>query len=299
MYSSAFMNNKGGLEMDLKLNYTELIKKLIVVIVAGLLNAIGMNLFLTPAKVYASGFAGLSQLLSQILGDFLSIHISTGVLFSLFNIPVVILAWKKVGKAFTFFSFLCVIFMTLFLEIIPVRAVSNDIILNAIFGGIISAIGVGIALKWGASTGGLDIIAMILSKIKDKPVGTYFFFFNAIIIIAAGYVYGWEKALYTLVTLYVSTRIIDAIHTRHVKITALIVTKNGTDVRKAIHSRLVRGITTIPATGAYTNENKEMLMIVITRYELYELERVIKQVDPSAFTNVLQTVGVFGLFRKD
>lgn len=98
------------------------------------------------------------------------------MLFSLFNIPVVILAWKKVGKAFTFFSFLCVIFMTLFLEIIPVRAVSNDIILNAIFGGIISAIGVGVALKWGASTGGLDIIAMILSKIKDKPVGTYFFF---------------------------------------------------------------------------------------------------------------------------
>ena len=79
-------------------------------------------------------------------------------------------------------------------------------------------------------------------------------------------------------TLYVSTRIIDAIHTRHVKITALIVTKNGADVRKAIHSRLVRGITTIPATGAYTNENKEMLMMVITRYELYELERIIRQV---------------------
>ncbi len=100
-------------------------------------------------------------------------------------------------------------------------------------------------------------------------------------------------------TLYVSTRIIDAIHTRHVKITALIVTKNGADVRKAIHSRLVRGITTIPRTGAYTNENKEMLMMVITRYELYELERIIKQVDPGAFTNILQTVGVFGLFRKD
>ncbi len=182
--------------------------------------------------------------------------------------------------------------MTLFLEIIPVRAVSNDIILNAIFGGIISAIGVGIALKWGASTGGLDIIAMILSKNKKISLSVHtFFFFNAIIIIAAGYVYGWEKALYTLVTLYVSTRIIDAIHTRHVKITALIVTKNGADVRKAIHSRLVRGITTIPATGAYTNENKEMLMMVITRYELYELERIIKQVDPGAFTNILQTVG--------
>ncbi len=152
--------------MDLKLNYVELMKKLIIVIIAGLLNAIGMNLFLTPAKVYASGFAGLSQLLSQILNDFASIHVSTGVLFALFNIPVVILAWKKVGKAFTLFSFLCVVFMTLFLEIIPVRAVSHDIILNAIFGGLISAIGVGIALKWGASTGGLDIIAMIISKVK-------------------------------------------------------------------------------------------------------------------------------------
>ncbi|ENQ3080489.1 TPA: YitT family protein [Bacillus pseudomycoides] len=285
--------------MDLKLNYAELTKKLVVVIVAGLLNAIGMNLFLTPAKVYASGFAGLSQLLSQVLGDFLSIHISTGVLFSLFNIPVVILAWKKVGKSFTFFSFLSVAFMTLFLEIVPVKAVSHDIILNAIFGGLISAVGVGLALKWGASTGGLDIIAMILSRRKGKPVGTYFFLFNAIIIIAAGYLYGWEKALYTLVTLYVSSRIIDAIHTRHVKITAFIVTKNGAEVRKAIHERLVRGITSVPATGAFTNENKEMLMIVITRYELYELERIIKKVDPGAFTNVLETVGVFGLFRKD
>ena len=285
--------------MDLKLNYAELTKKLVVVIVAGLLNAIGMNLFLTPAKVYASGFAGLSQLLSQVLGDFLSIHISTGVLFSLFNIPVVILAWKKVGKSFTLFSFLSVVFMTLFLEIVPVKAVSHDIILNAIFGGVISAVGVGLALKWGASTGGLDIIAMILSRVKDKPVGTYFFLFNAIIITLAGYLYGWEKALYTLVTLYVSSRIIDAIHTRHVKITAFIVTKNGTEVREAIHERLVRGITTVPATGAFTNENKEMLMIVITRYELYELERVIKKVDPGAFTNVLETVGVFGLFRKD
>ncbi|ENQ3107561.1 Uncharacterized membrane-anchored protein YitT, contains DUF161 and DUF2179 domains [Bacillus sp. 491mf] len=285
--------------MDLKLNYAELTKKLVVVIIAGLLNAIGMNLFLTPAKVYASGFAGLSQLLSQVLGDFLSIHISTGVLFSLFNIPVVILAWKKVGKSFTFFSFLSVVFMTIFLEIVPVKAVSHDIILNAIFGGLISAVGVGLALKFGASTGGLDIIAMILSRVKDKPVGTYFFLFNAIIIIAAGYLYGWEKALYTLVTLYVSSRIIDAIHTRHVKITAFIVTKNGAEVSKAIHERLVRGITTIPATGAFTKENKEMLMIVITRYELYELERIVKKVDPGAFTNVLETVGVFGQFRKD
>ena len=106
------------------------------------------------------------------------------------------------------------------------------------------------------------------------------------------------KALYTLVTLYVSTRIIDAIHTRHVKITALIVTKNGADVRKAIHSRLVRGITTIPATGAYTNENKEMLMMVITRYELYELERIIKQVTQVHLQIYCKQLGCSDCFGK-
>lgn len=105
--------------------------------------------------------------------------------------------------------------------------------------------------------------------------------------------------MYTLVTLYVSTRVIDTIHTRHVKLTALIITKKATELKKAIQSKLVRGITSIQAKGAYTNEEKEMLMVVITRYELFDLERTIREVDPNAFTNILQTTGVFGFFRKD
>jgi uncharacterized membrane-anchored protein YitT (DUF2179 family) len=189
--------------------------------------------------------------------------------------------------------------MSFFLEVIPVIHVSKDILLNAVFGGVIAAVGVGMTLKWGASTGGMDIIAMVLSRMKDKPVGTYFFTLNAIIIITAGFLYGWEKALYTLVTLYASTRVIDAIHTRHEKVTALIITKKSDEMKKAIHDKLVRGITTIPAKGAFTNESKEMMMIVITRYELYDLERIIKDVDPSAFTNIVQTAGVYGFFRRD
>jgi uncharacterized membrane-anchored protein YitT (DUF2179 family) len=117
--------------------------------------------------------------------------------------------------------------------------------------------------------------------------------------LTAGYLYGWEKALYTLVTLYTSTRVIDAIHTRYEKLTALIITKKGDELRKAIHSKLVRGITAIPAKGGYTNETKDMLMIVITRYELFDLERIIKEVDPKAFTNFVETTNVVGFFRRD
>ncbi len=274
-------------------------KKLVIVIIGALLNAIAMNFFLIPANVYASGFTGIAQLLSDIISDLTPLSLSTGILLFVLNIPVTILGWLKVGKSFTIYSFISVFFMSFFLEVIPIEAQSGDILLNAVFGGVIAAVGVGITLKWGASTGGMDIVAMILSRMKDKPVGTYFFIMNAVIIVTAGYLYGWEKALYTLVTLYASTRVIDAIHTRHEKLTAMIVTKKADELKHAIHSKLVRGITTVPAKGAFSGEQKEMMIIVITRYELFELERVIKDVDPNAFTNIVQTTGIFGFFRRE
>lgn len=274
-------------------------KKVIIVIVGALLNAVGLNLFLIPADVYSGGFTGIAQLLSRVLEEYSPIYISTGVLLLLLNIPVAILGWMKVGKSFTLYSFISVALTSIFLSIIPLEKVSDDILLNAVFGGVIQAVGVGLTLKWGASTGGLDIIAMVLSRVKDRPIGTYFFSLNAIIILTAGLLYGWEKALYTLVALYASTRVIDMIHTRHVKLTAMIITQKADELKRAIHEKLVRGITLIPAKGAYSNESKDMLMIVITRYELYDLEKVIKEVDPSAFTNVIQSMGVFGFFRKE
>ncbi|WP_160724665.1 YitT family protein [Bacillus sp. USDA818B3_A] len=275
------------------------VKKVVIVAAGALLNALAMNLFLIPANVYSSGFAGIAQLLSKVLSDYTPINISMGLLLLLLNIPVAILGWKKVGRSFTIYSFVSVVLSSLFLSIIPIKQVSHDILLNAVFGGVILAIGVGITLKWGASTGGVDIIAMVLSRVKDKPVGPYMFILNGIIILTAGFLYGWEKALYTLVTLYAATRVIDAIHTRHAKLTAMIITKKADDMKKAIHAKLVRGITMIPAKGAFSNETRDMLMIVITRYELFDLERIIKEVDPNAFTNIVQTAEVYGFFRKE
>ncbi|MGG3563484.1 YitT family protein [Neobacillus rhizosphaerae] len=274
-------------------------KKIVIVIAGALLNALAMNLFLIPANVYSSGFTGIAQLLSKVLSDYTPIQLSMGILLLLLNIPVAILGWRKVGKSFTVYSFLSVLMSSFFLTIIPIKQVSQDILLNAVFGGVILAVGVGITLKWGASTGGVDIIAMVLSRMKDKPVGPYMFILNGIIIVTAGFLFGWEKALYTLVTLYTSTRVIDAIHTRHAKLTAMIITKKAEELKKAIHGSLVRGITMIPAKGAFSNETRDLLMIVITRYELYDLERIIKEVDPNAFTNIIQTTGVYGFFRRE
>ncbi|MCL7748171.1 MULTISPECIES: YitT family protein [Halalkalibacter] len=269
------------------------IQKIVVIVVGALFLAAGLNFFLIPANVFASGFTGVAQLLATV------IPLSTGIMLFILNIPVAILGWLKIGKSFTIYSFVNVVLTTFFLEVLPVWAFSPDILLNAVFGGVILAFGAGITLKWGASSGGLDIIALILSRVSDRPVGVYFLILNSIIVITAGLLFDPEQALYTLVALYVSSRVIDAIYTRHVKLTAMIVTKQAEVLREAIHERVTRGITRIPAKGGYTYEDKEILMIVITRYELYELKKVIQEVDPHAFTNIVETAGIFGFFRKE
>ncbi|WP_411955097.1 YitT family protein [Alkalibacillus sp. S2W] len=274
-------------------------KRFIIVIIGAIFNAISLNFFLEQANVFASGFTGVAQISASIATDFFDIDISTGVLLFLLNIPVAILGWIKVGRGFTVYSILSVIFMTIFLETIPIQSLSDNIILNAVFGGIFGGFGVGITLKWGASTGGMDIVAMVLSRMKDRPIGIYFLTLNGAIIVLAGMVYDPEKALYTLVTLYVTTRVIDAVHTRHEKLTAMIITAKGQEVTKAIHANMVRGITRIPARGAFTDEDREMLMIVVTRYELYDLENIVKEADPNSFTNIVQTTGIFGFFRRE
>ncbi|GIO25732.1 YitT family protein [Ornithinibacillus bavariensis] len=274
-------------------------KRIIVVIIGSFLNAISLNFFLISANVYASGFTGTAQLISSVFLDFVGFHITTGILLFLLNIPVFILGWFKVGRGFTVYSIISVICSSIFLQFLPVMQLSNDIILNAVFGGLVAGISVGITLKVGASTGGMDIVAMVLSRMKDKPIGIYIISLNAVIIALAGILYEPENALYTMVALYVTTRVIDTIHTRYNKLTVMIVTQKAKELQKAIQSKMVRGITILPAVGAYTNQEKNMLYLVITRYELYDLEKIIKEIDSSAFVNIVQTTGVFGTFRKE
>lgn len=274
-------------------------KRILVVLIGAFMNAITLNFFYINAGVYSSGFTGLSQLLATVFTDYLGITLlTTGIWLIILNIPVILLGWFKVGRRFTLYSILSVLMTSVFLEILPVITITDDIILNAVFGGLISGVSIGLTLKWGASTGGTDIIAMVISQAKDKPVGGYMMVLNGVIITLAGILNEPENALYTLLAVYVSTRMIDAIHTQNEKITAMIVTKKTDELQQAIHEKVTRGMTILPAKGAYSREDKSMLVIVITRYELYDLERIINEVDPNAFTNLIETTDVLGFFRK-
>ncbi|ADU31208.1 YitT family protein [Evansella cellulosilytica] len=275
------------------INVLEESKKIIIAAFSAVLLALSLNFFLIPANVFASGFTGIAQILAEL------VPLSPGILLFLLNVPVAILGWLKVGKSFTLYSFINVAFTTLFLEIIPITYISSDIILNSVFGGVLGGMGAGIILKFGASSGGVDIVALLMARKSDRPLGIYFFILNAFIVLTSGLMFGMEKALYTLLTLYVSSRLIDTIHTRHVKLTAMIVTSKADELQHAIYQEVTRGVTRIPAKGGYSKADKEIIMIVITRYELYQLKHIIDAVDPQAFTNIVQTTGIFGMFRKE
>lgn len=276
--------------------WIEQAKKIFFIFFAAITNAIALNNFLIPANIYASGINGIAQLLSGVLDNSSGILIDTGILILVFNIPIALLGWFKVGRNFTLYSFMTSILISFFTVLLPINPLTNDSMMNALFGGIISGTGIGFALKYGFSTGGMDIISMVLAKTTGRSIGTLTFAMNLLIVSSAGVLYGWEYALYTLVSIYVMTKMIDTIHTSHQKITAMIVTNEPDALVKEIHGKLIRGITIIPAKGAYSKTDRSILMMVITRYEMYELEQAVREADASAFVNFMETNKVLGEF---
>ncbi|GAX02777.1 YitT family membrane protein [Secundilactobacillus pentosiphilus] len=273
--------------------------KCTVIIGAALINAIALNFFLIPGNIFSAGINGISQILSILALKWFQFHINTGWLILLFNIPIGILGWLKIGRGFTVYSFLTSFFTSVLAVVLPVQTLSHNALLSALFGGILTGAGVGYTLKYGFSTGGLDIIAVILEKTTGKTIGSLMIAINLVIVILAGTLVGWENAMYTVISLYGMSRVVDAIHTRHQKLTAFIVTTKPDEVIDDLNGTLIRGVTILPAQGAYKRRPGAMLMVVISRYELYELEHVVQTVDRNSFVNLVSTVDIEGNFYDE
>ncbi|WP_204122804.1 YitT family protein [Lacticaseibacillus mingshuiensis] len=278
-------------------HYHDTLEKIGVAAASGLITAIALNFFLTPAKVFQSGATGIAQLLSLFLqGQGIAHTDLTGWFNLLLNIPLAILGWKTLGKSFTAFSFLNSVLISALAIILPVHALSGNPLMNAIFGGVLTGAGVGIALRYGFSTGGMDILSMYLSKHTRRTVGVLMFVINFGIIMVAGFGIGWESALYTIISIYCMTRVVDTIHTSNQIVTAMIVTTDPDGVIAAITEKMVRGITALASRGGFLGKPNTTLMIVITRYELYDLTQATLGVDKGAFIDILNTVDVAGEF---
>lgn len=282
-----------------KYHKNEELKKVLVIFITGILAAIGLNFFLTPAKVFSAGMNGVAQIIASLLSNHLSINIDTGIFILLLNIPIFVLGFLKLGKESTIYSFINVGWISIMTVLLPVRVITTNPLMNAIVGGVLIGIGAGLSLKMGFTTGGMDVISLILSKTTGKTVGNFMFLLNGIIIAIAGFVFDWESALYTIISIYCMTQVVDAIHTSHQKITAMIVTNDPTRVVEAISKEMVRGMTILPSFGGYSGAENRMIMMVITRYELYDLEQIVYSFDENAFMNIVPTQSVLGRFANE
>ncbi|PWV99662.1 uncharacterized membrane-anchored protein YitT (DUF2179 family) [Paenibacillus cellulosilyticus] len=273
-------------------NAARQLPSILLTLVSATLVAIGFNLLLIPHQLLSGGISGISMMIGYIFGGNIS------WLYFVLNLPVLIWGWMILGRRFVLLSMLSVIGTTIALQFVPVKQLADDIVLASVFGGLTVGFGSGLALRYGGSTGGFDIIASIVSRKRDLPIGMIIFVLNGGVIAALAIFTGDpDIALYSLISIFTAGKVVDLIHVRHIKITAFIVTKESDRIlTKMLEHK--RGITIIRTRGAFTANEQDMLMTVTTRYELSELRKTVLSIDPKAFVNIVETVGVIGQFHK-
>ncbi|MBI0575801.1 YitT family protein [Neobacillus cucumis] len=262
------------------------------IVFGSLIVAFGFNLFLIPHQVLSGGMSGISMILGMIT------PLNTGFANFLLNLPLLIIGYKMLGRRLIVNSILSVIIISIGLYIIPVHAIAQDKILSSIFGGAITGLGVGMVFRSSGSTGGFDIISMILARKMDFPIGALLSGMNGVVIIISGFLFNWDSALNTLVSIFVTGKVVDAIYTDHAKLTIMIITEKGEEMRKHLLSNLYRGLTIMDGVGGYSNNKRNILVTVISRYELNDVKNLISEVDTSAFVNITETIEVMGLFHR-
>jgi uncharacterized membrane-anchored protein YitT (DUF2179 family) len=262
-----------------------------VIVFGAAIVAAGFNLFLVPHQLLSGGVSGIAMLVGYY-SDW-----NIGILYFIFNFPIMLWGWFIIGRRFIVLSILSVIATSWFMQLISIEKFIQDPILGSVFGGVLVGIGTGITLRVGGSTGGFDIIGSILTRKRDFPLGMVMFSLNGFVILILGFLDNWDSALYSMLAIYIGSKIVDNIHIRHVKVTAFIVTN---ETNKLLEQLLLlpRGVTIIKTQGAYSNTEKDMLMTVTTRYELAELRKLIHDIDQKAFVNIVETVAVLGEFVR-
>lgn len=264
----------------------------LTIVVGAALVAAGFNLMLIPHQLLSGGISGVAM----IIGYLTEWDISW--LYLTLNLPVIIWGWIVLGRRFIAFSVVSVLCTVWFMKLIPVAAVTTDPIIAAVFGGVIIGVGTGISLRVGGSSGGFDIVGSIITRKRDVPLGMMLFALNGFVIFALGYFKNdWDSALMSMLSMYIGGKVVDVIHIRHVKVTLFIITKQK-DALLQNMLKLPRGVTLIKAEGAFSGKEHDLLMTVTTRYELPILQKIIKDTDPKAFVNIVETVGVMGEFRR-
>jgi len=264
-----------------------------LLILGAIVQAVSMDLFLVPGKVASGGVSGLSIVLNHLTG------LPIGMMVLVMNAPLFVLGWRYLGgrRFFVRTIFTVALYSVLIdLGLLVIRAgPTQNSMLNALYGGVVGGIGMGITFLGQGTAGGTDILARVLARLRGIPLSQSYLFTDALVILLAGAVFGWEQALYAMLALYISGVAAEVI-TEGVGIarTAIIVSDRPREVSDAILRELERGVTGLHGEGMYTHRARTVLYVVISRSEVARLKAIIHEADPEAFVVIGQANEALG-----
>ena len=258
-----------------------------------LLAAIALEVFLIPNKIIDGGITGVSIILSFLTNINLSIFII------ILNIPFLLLGFRHLGKNFLIQSTVAMALFSVLLEIFKqVDVVTNDVLLATVFGGILLGIGVGFVIRYGACLDGVETVAILINKKTSFSVGQVILLVNLVIYMVAGILFGWDRALYSIMTYFITYKLIDIVSEglEQAK-AALIITNNSEEIARSIYKKLGRTVTFIEGEGLISGK-KVVLYVVVTRIELRELKKIVEADDVSAFMTITDVSEIVGQHIK-
>jgi uncharacterized membrane-anchored protein YitT (DUF2179 family) len=274
---------------------TKLAKRIFFIIFGAVLMGVGIEEFLVPNKILDGGIVGISIILSHLTGFRL------GLFIFILNIPFFFIGYKQIGKTFALSTLLGITVLSLtttFLHNVPVF--TEDLLLATVFGGIVLGAGVGIVIRYGGSLDGTEILAILANRKLPFSVGEVIMFFNIFIFGTAGFVFGWDRAMYSLLAYFIAFKTIDVVIAGlDESKAAWIISDLHKEIGEAIMARLGRGVTYLTGEGAYTGDDKKVIFCVITRLEEAKLKSIVEELDESAFLavgNIAEVRG--GRFKK-
>jgi len=260
------------------------------------LQAAALRLFLVPANLASGGVSGMAQLLHHVTGWPIGLMILIG------NVPLFLLGWRFLGGVgFAARTLLTVVFYSFMVDLLPrlpvfpPQGITDDIVLNALYGAVVSGVGYGLVYRARGSSGGSDILARILRHYRAIPMSQSYLLLDSLVVLAAGFVFGWKEALYAIVALYVSGLVSETVLEGAGTVrTALIITARPQEIAQRVLDELERGLTTWKASGAYTGTERLVLYCVIARSEVARLKAIVQEADPSAFLVIGQAHEALG-----
>ena len=260
----------------------QLVRDYLLVVIGALVTAVSFSWFFLPYDVAPGGVTGIATVLSSLTG------LSVGLLSFLINVPLFLTGWRQVGWRFAVRSFVAMVLLSVFIDLLPPLNPAGDIILATVFGGVLLGVGLGIVVRAGATTGGTDMAAKMIHRLAGfLSIATILFIIDATVVLIAAMAFGIQAGLWALIALFISSKAMDVvIKGFNTAMQFLIITREPEEIVRRIHGDLDRGCTRIKAYGTYSGEEMGTLLCVVARTEASRLKKVIAEADPNAFVTV-------------